>query len=100
MMRLMILRIPMMLVELGVTAIILVVCVLRLSTTTSWLSDITRHGDYFAWVLVLDVLVAVFLAARVEHTRWVRNVSIAFHASLVLLFIGAFVVWHLGIFPD
>lgn len=99
-MRSKIIRIPMLLVEFGVTAIGLLVAIDRLATNTSWLSDMTKGGDYLGWVLLADVILALVLALRFERQRWIRRASLTFHLALVLLAGFSVLAVHFDVFPD
>lgn len=91
-----ILRIPALLVEIGVTAVGIIIAIDRLSTTRSWWSAVPKLDEYLAWTLLADVLLAFALALRVERRRWIRNVSITFHFGLVLLSAYAVEGFYLG----
>jgi len=95
-----ILRIPALLVELGVTAVGIIIAIDWLGTTRSWWADFTRHGDSLLWPLVLNVLLAFVLAWRFERRRWVRIASVIFHTTLILLVIFIVVAMHFDLFPD
>lgn len=95
-----IMRLPTLLVEFGVTAIGLLVAINRLATTTSWLSDVTKGGDYLGWVLLADVILALVLALRFERQPWIRRTSLIFHLGLVLLAVFSVLAVHFDIFPD
>lgn len=99
-MRLKPLRVTMLFVESGVPAIGLLIAINRLATTTSWLSDMTKGGDYLGWALLADVVLALVLALRVERQRWIRHASLTFHLALVLLAGFSVLAVHFDIFPD
>ena len=75
---------PVLLTELGFTAIGLIVAIIE-AGRWRWLGDLTNGGDDLGWPLVIDVVLALWLAARFERRRWIRNVSVIFHVALVIL---------------
>jgi hypothetical protein len=87
-------------IELGATAVALLVLIYWFGGRTDWIGAVTRYGDYVAVVLAGDVVVALYLALRVERQRSVRYVSIIFHLALVVVFIAAEIVWRLDLLPD
>jgi hypothetical protein len=89
------LRALMLAVELGATALAILL-VLNQMDTNSWFFDFTRGGDYLAWMLFIDVLLAFLLALRVEQKRAIRYFSVTFHLGLVLLAAYATVGWYFG----
>jgi hypothetical protein len=95
-----ILRIPALLVELGVTAVGLIIAIDWLGTTRSWWSAVPKLDEYLAWALLADVLLAFVLAWRFERRRWVRIASVIFHTTLILLVIFIVVAMHFDLFPD
>jgi hypothetical protein len=88
-----ILRISVILIELGVTAIGLLVAIARLDRK-SGLGELTNAGDYLGWLLLADVILALLLALFVERRRWIRNLSLIFHVVLVAVSVYAVIGFY------
>lgn len=95
-----VLRASTLLIELGVTAIGLTIAIGWLGATRTYWADFTRHGDYVAWILALNVILAFVLALRFESRRWIRRISLCVHVALVLLVVSSVLIIDLGIFHD
>jgi hypothetical protein len=93
-------RTAMLLVELGATALGLVLLIYSLGGRADWIADVTRHGDYVAILLGVDIVAALYLAVRVEWERSLRYASVVLHFGLVFVFLAAEILWHLDVFPD